>query len=222
MSAAQVESVVAVPVPVPSPEAAAAKPKRAPRKRKAATAPAEQPTATRTKASADPADPKPARPNPRPASSNPKAHEAACKKKQDHINSSFLNLINTSDPKVTKRLERKTVVVNGKRELALGQSICEHELRLVTQKYGVAPTTSTKRKSGYMNFTKIMRAAWSKKPEYSNIDKKNPNGSKAIVSDIAKQWKSLSSEEHERYTNMTDEELETRISTAASPSELAL
>jgi hypothetical protein len=213
MSAVEVESVVAA---APGSEAPAPKPKRAPRKRKAAATPVEQPTATRTKSAADPADPKP-RPNPRPASSNPKAHEAACKKKQDHINSSFLHLINASDPKVTKRLERKTVVVNGKRELALGQSICEHELRLVTQKYGTAAPASTKRKSGYMNFTKIMRAEWSKNPKYMNIDKKNPNGSKAIVSDIAKEWKSLSSEEHDRYTNMTEEELEARIATLTSP-----
>jgi len=211
---------------LPAPDAPAPKPKRAPRKRKAPAAPAEQPKATRTKSEADPSEPKPPRPNPRPASSNPKAHEAACKKKQDQINSSFLNLINTSDPKVTKRLERKTVEVDGKRVLAFGQSICEHELRLVTQKYGTAPPTSTKRKSGYMNFTKIMRAEWSKNPKYMNIDKKNPNGSKAIVSDIAKEWKSLSSEEHDRYTNMTDEELDARIAAlahaAAPEAQLAL
>jgi hypothetical protein len=84
-------------------------------------------------------------------------------------------------------------------------------LRFLTQKYGTTPTQPTKRKSGYMNFTKVMRAEWAKNPKYMNVDKKNPNGSKAIVSDIAKEWKSLAEEERTRYTNMSDEELASRI-----------
>jgi hypothetical protein len=184
--------------------------KRAPRKRKVAED-GEQPKKRQAKQTEEP---KAAPQTPRSASSNPKAHEAACKDKRERIVNRYLKFLNSTDlsnVKMTRRLDRKTVEQDGVRVLAFGQSICEHELRFLTQKYGTAPPQPTKRKSGYMNFTKIMRAKWAKKPEYMNVDKKNPNGSKAIVSDIAKAWKSLSAEERERYTNMADEDLDARI-----------
>lgn len=184
--------------------------KRAPRKRKVAED-GEQPKKRQAKQTEDP---KPAPQTPRSASSNPKTHEAACKDKRERIVNRYLKFLNSTDlggVKMTRRLDRKTVEQDGVRVLAFGQSICEHELRFLTQKYGTAPPQPTKRKSGYMNFTKIMRAEWAKNPKYMNVDKKNPNGSKAIVSDIAKEWKSLAAEERERYTNMADEELDARI-----------
>lgn len=184
--------------------------KRAPRKRKVAEG-GEQPKKRQAK---QPEETKPTPQTPRSASSNPKAHEAACKDKRERIVNRYLKFLNSTDlsnVKMTRRLDRKTVEQDGVRVLAFGQSICEHELRFLTQKYGIAPPQPTKCKSGYMNFTKIMRAEWAKNPKYMNVDKKNPNGSKAIVSDIAKEWKSLAAEERERYTNMADEELDARI-----------
>jgi hypothetical protein len=228
------------------PAAETPKPKRAPRKRKAAEESDAQPKAQRTKSSssgkastkakpstkpAGKAAPKPeAKPNAteektphaiRSANSNPKGHEAARRKKQDRLDSTFLKFVNSIDPtgnvKVTKRLNRKTVEEDGVRVLAFGQSVCEHELRFLTQKFGTPPTQPAKRKSGYMNFTKVMRAEWAKNPKYMNVDKKNPNGSKAIVSDIAKEWKSLGEEDKLRYTNMSDEELASRIAAVIEP-----
>ena len=185
--------------------------------------PIAKPTVKPTATPADPAKPdeKPAH-TVKSANSNPKGHEAARRKKQERLDSTFLKFVNSIDPtgnvKVTKRLNRKTVEEDGVRVLAYGQSVCEHELRFLTQKFGTTPAQPTKRKSGYMNFTKVMRAEWAKNPKYTNVDKTNPNGSKTIVSDIAKKWKSLGEEDKVRYTNMSDEELASRIAAVVEPS----
>jgi hypothetical protein len=156
-------------------------------------------------------------PTPRPASSNPTAHAAACKRKQDAINTRFLALVNSGcvsacNGKVLKRLNRKTVEVNGVRQLAFAQFISEPELRFYMQKFGPVPTQPSRKQSGYMRFSKIKREEWRDNPKYININRQNPNGSKAIVSDIAKEWKSFSEEEQKVFKNMTDEDVEVRIS----------
>ena len=156
-------------------------------------------------------------PTPRPASSNPTAHAAACKRKQDAINTRFLALVNSGcvnacNGKVLKRLNRKTVEVNGVRQLAFAQFISEPELRFYMQKFGPVPTQPSRKQSGYMRFSKIKREEWRDNPKYININRQNPNGSKAIVSDIAKEWKSFSEDEQKVFKNMTDEDVDLRIS----------
>jgi hypothetical protein len=158
-----------------------------------------------------------AAPTPRPASSNPTAHAAACKRKQDAINTRFLALVNSGcvnacNGKVLKRLNRKTVEVNGVRQLAFAQFISEPELRFYMQKFGPVPAQPSRKQSGYMRFSKIKREEWRDNPKYININRQNPNGSKAIVSDIAKEWKSFSTEEQSVFKNMTDEDVDLRIS----------
>jgi len=155
-------------------------------------------------------------PTPRPASSNPTAHAAACKRKQDAINTRFLALVNSGcvnacNGKVLKRLNRKTVEVDGVRQLAFAQFISEPELRFYMQKFGPVPTQPSRKQSGYMRFSKIKREEWRDNPKYININKQNPNGSKAIVSDIAKEWKSFSEDEQKVFKNMTDEDVDLRI-----------
>lgn len=156
-------------------------------------------------------------PTPRPASSNPTAHAAACKRKQDAINTRFLALVNSGcvnscNGKVLKRLNRKTVEVNGVRQLAFAQFISEPELRFYMQKFGPVPTQPSRKQSGYMRFSKIKREEWRDNPKYINVNRQNPNGSKAIVSDIAKEWKSFTIEEQSVFKNMTDEDVDLRIS----------
>jgi hypothetical protein len=190
--------------------------KRRPRKRKVEEA--EAPKAEDAAAPADAPEEKTASaPTPRPASSNPTAHAAACKRKQDAINTRFLALVNSGcvnacNGKVLKRLNRKTVEVGGVRQLAFAQFISEPELRFYMQKFGPVPTQPSRKQSGYMRFSKIKREEWRDNPKYININKQNPNGSKAIVSDIAKEWKSFSEDEQKVFKNMTDEDVDLRIS----------
>jgi len=167
-------------------------------------------------------------PTPRPASSNPTAHAAACKRKQDAINTRFLALVNSGcvnacNGKVLKRLNRKTVDVNGVRQLAFAQFISEPELRFYMQKFGPVPAQPSRKQSGYMRFSKIKREEWRDNPKYINVNRQNPNGSKAIVSDIAKEWKSFTVEEQSVFKNMTDDDVDLRISElrALKPAEAA-
>jgi hypothetical protein len=120
--------------------------------------------------------------------------------------------VNACNGKVLKRLNRKTVEVGGVRQLAFAQFISEPELRFYMQKFGPVPTQPSRKQSGYMRFSKIKREEWRDNPKYININKQNPNGSKAIVSDIAKEWKSFSEEEQKVFKNMTDEDVDLRIS----------
>ena len=187
--------------------------KRRTRKRKTEEIKAPEPKAAEA---VDAAEERPA-PTPRPASSNPTAHAAACKRKQDAINTRFLALVNSGcvnscNGKVLKRLNRKTVEVNGVRQLAFAQFISEPELRFYMQKFGPVPTQPSRKQSGYMRFSKIKREEWRDNPKYINVNRQNPNGSKAIVSDIAKEWKSFTVEEQSVFKNMTDEDVDLRIS----------